>query len=184
MILADLLIAITAVSSLDILVFLLLLWGGYKGYQKGFLVELVLMFVFVIAVVTIFKGVQASYDTASQRFGDFGKSFPFFTFIILYALISLGISLLGKKLVGLMPNLFENFDAVLGMILGVMKYAIFMGILFKLFISVGIMNEGEVRSSTIFYTIIMDIFNKLLEVGTVLSPFIGDLVDKIEKLLQ
>ncbi len=174
----------TAVSTIDLVIFLLLLWGGYKGFLKGFLVELVLTVLFVVSVLAVFKLIQTGYSTGSERFGAFSKAAPFFTLLILYALISLGISLLGKIMKGMMPVVFEGFDKILGMLLGIFKYCLSFGILFKLLVAVGVFNQAEISKSTIFYPIIMSMFQKMLDIATILAPFIGEMVNELEKHLR
>lgn len=182
MILADYLL--TPVSAIDLMILFLMVWGGYKGFVKGFLAELLMLILFIVSILVVFKLIEAGYDFTATRAGKFAKAFPFFTFAILYALISLGISLLGRMIKGMLPTVFEGFDKILGATLGVVKYCLSLGILFKLLVSVGIFDRTQISKSTIFYPIIMSVFDKSIEVGAILAPFIGDMVKNIEKLLK
>jgi len=180
-------VTFTAVSTLDIVILLFLVYGGWKGFQKGFLVELVLLVLFVASVLLIFRMIEGTFTYMEQdaELGKFPKASVLFSFLLFYALASLGISILGKILAGMMPTVFEGVDKILGAILGVVKYITFCGILFMLLESSGVFNHAKIEQSTMLYGLIMDTHDAMIDIGkTLTASFMTDLVDSMERLLD
>ncbi len=179
-------VTFTAVSTLDIIILLFLAYGGWKGFQKGFLVELVLLILFVASVLLVFRMIEGGFTYMEQDagMGRFPKASVLFSFLLFYGVVSLGISILGKILTGLLPTVFEGADKILGAILGILKYITFCGILFMLLETSGIFDHQKIVNSTMLYGIIMDTHTLMIDVGkTLTASFMGDLVDSMERLL-
>lgn len=175
----------TTISTLDIIILLFLAYGGRKGFKKGFLVELVLLILFIASVLLVFRMIQGGFTyMETTEMGKTSRAFVLFWLLLFYAIVSIGISILGKILMGLLPSIFEGFDKFLGAILGVVKYVMFCGILFMLLEKSGIFDHQKIAKSTILYGIIMDIYEFMIGIGKQLtSTFMKDLVDSLERLL-
>ena len=172
------------IAVIDIILFLLMAWGAYKGYQKGFLTELLSFVIFIVMVIVVFKAIQLSFDYGSQKVGgDPGKASPYLSFMIAYCVICLVVSIIGKRMAGNKYEVFEGFDHFIGMIMGVFKYGYALAIALVMATFVGILNPADMKQ-TIFYPILSKYFDFLYGVGKTLAPFIGDLVVSIRKLLK
>lgn len=109
---------------LDLVILLPLIWGAYMGYQKGLLIELISLVVVVAAVILSFKLLTKGMAVVSGFITTMPKALPVISFLLLFVVLLLGLSLLGKALKGLLhKTLFKDFDKVLGAALGLFKFA-------------------------------------------------------------
>lgn len=166
------------ISSLDGIILFLLIVGAYKGYKKGLIVEIISLFVFILLLVLIFKGLQVGHDWA-----NLSKSVSFTSFLLCFVLIALAVSWLGKLLKNTVKKvLFEGFDNMLGAVFGIFKYAVAMAILLQLFTYIGITNANKLSNSK-FYPLL----TRSAEIASqALShiPQYQEMIEAIRKQLQ
>lgn len=176
----------TSVALIDILVFLLISWGAFKGFQKGFLTELLSIVIFLVLLLGTFKLVQLGFESLSQSTGAgrFSKATYFFTFLTFYFIISIIVGIIGKRLqekAGF--EVFEGLDNFVGLILGTFKYALALSILAEMLTAIGLLNRAEM-TNTLFYPMLTKLFDFMFEIGNTISPFVGDLVGAVTRMLS
>jgi membrane protein required for colicin V production len=109
---------------LDLIILLPLLWGAYMGYRKGLLIELISLVVVIVAVMLSFKLLTKGIAIVGSYVTSIPKALPIISFLVLFIVLLLGLSLLGKALKGLLhKTIFKDFDKVLGAALGLFKFA-------------------------------------------------------------
>lgn len=117
-------------NSLDILFVILLTWGGYSGFKKGFISELVSS---VLLVFGLIKGVTIFYSMlpiVEQYFPFLSTSTPICLGVLMF-LIGGGVIYLLSKMIKVISNItfLGIFDSLLGVLLGVAKAAFLISLL-------------------------------------------------------
>ncbi len=176
----------TSVALIDILVFLLISWGAFKGFQKGFLTELLSIVIFIALLLGTFKLIQLGFESLSQSTGAgrFSKATYFFTFLTFFFIVSLIVSIIGKRMQEKTAfEVFEGLDHFVGLVLGTFKYAFALSILAEMLTAIGILNRAEM-TNTLFYPMLTKLFDFMFEIGNTIAPFIGELVGAVTRMLS
>jgi membrane protein required for colicin V production len=176
----------TSIALIDILIFLLISWGAFKGFQKGFLTELLSIIIFLVFLMGTFKLVQLGFDYAATNWGAgrFSKATHFFTFLTFFFIIALIVSLIDKRMQEKASfQVFEGLDQFMGLVLGAFKYAFALSILSEMLTAVGIFNRAAMMN-TLFYPMLTKLFDFIFEIGNAISPFVGELVGAITRMLS
>lgn len=167
-------------SILDGLILLFWVWGAYKGYKKGLIVEIISLFIFILLLIVVFKFLQAGHDWAN----GLPNGVSFGSFLIFFALIALGVSWLGKLLKGVIhKTLFSSFDNILGGIFSIFKYALAIAILLQLFTYVGILKPSMLTHS-VFYPFLTHAAEAATDFISRFFPQFQEMIAAIKKQLQ
>ncbi len=107
---------------LDILLILPLIYGAWKGFQKGFIMEL-------FTILALFVGLYAAFNFSDRfsKYMEFGKSthsyMPAISFIVLFLLVGAMVYFGGKALEQILKIVqLSTFNKVVGAILGIIKW--------------------------------------------------------------
>jgi membrane protein required for colicin V production len=112
------------VEIFDIVVILILALGGYAGYKKGLLLEIVTFLAFIIAVLSAFKLLKEGMNWIQPYMEDFPQMLPYVTFTLIFLLVFIGIYFFGKFLKSILDyTLLGTFDSAAGAFVGVIKTA-------------------------------------------------------------
>jgi membrane protein required for colicin V production len=110
-------------SKIDIVLALLFMMGGFLGYQKGFLMELFFLSAMILGVLIGFRLMGAGVDYLHQHFNADTKFLPYLSFLIIFVLVVVLVTFLGKRIKHLVDKTFlGRVDAAAGAVLGVLKY--------------------------------------------------------------
>ncbi|WP_185859551.1 CvpA family protein [Blattabacterium cuenoti] len=111
----------------DIIIIILVLYGGYQGYQKGLISQ---FFVFMIFIIFIYKGAYVfdlvkKVNLVSKKSYFFGISSIIFSFLSIIFL-----AFLAKKIIEfiMMITWMKPVDRLCGGILGMIKYFFYISI--------------------------------------------------------
>jgi membrane protein required for colicin V production len=176
----------TSVALIDIFILLLIAWGAFKGFQKGFLTELISIILFFFLLLSSFKLVQLSFNYLSglSGVGSFSKANHFSAFMIVFFLISLLVGIIDKRMQQKKSfEVFEGLDQFVGLLLGAFKYAFALSVLSEMFTAVGILNRAQM-GNTVFYPLLTRLFDFIFEIGNAVSPFVGELVGAVTRMLS
>ncbi len=173
-------------SLLDVIVLFIIGWGGYKGFQKGFFIELLSLFTFILLLFLVFWSISATFQLSADRIGFVPpKAGAFIAFVLLYVLIALGVSWFDKTVKDKINlEIFEGFDSFVGLIFGIIKYALGLSIGLELIVSAGITSRNELMNNTVTYSYLNGLFNYMLDIGRALAPSVAELVQNIRYLLR
>lgn len=107
---------------LDILLILPLIYGAWKGFQKGFIMEL-------FTILALFVGLYAAFNFSDRfsKYMEFGKSthsyMPAISFIVLFLLVGAMVYFGGKTLEQILKIVqLSTFNKIVGAILGIIKW--------------------------------------------------------------
>lgn len=105
--------------------------GAYEGYRKGFLLGVLGLFGFVIAVILGIYFMAPANDWLAENVTEFNLGFPIMGFLVIFFLTLLLIKVAGwilKQVMNLV--LLGGLDSTVGAIFGVVKAAFFISLFF------------------------------------------------------
>ncbi len=169
---------------IDIVLGAAIVWGGYKGYKKGFLLEILSIFIFVLGVVLLFFLLAKTF-VSTEEYVDVPKSTTFGIYIVIYLVGAAVLNSLGKKLQDKIDySILDDFDNFAGMLVGALKHAIFLSIFIWLFDAVGLSLPPEITQDSLLYPRLLSFQEWLVDVGATIAPSIGETAREIQTLLR
>ncbi len=175
------------INLIDVFILLLLAWGAYKGFHKGFFTEFLSLLLFVVLTLIGFKLIHAAFDFDKVReyTSKVPKAVPFFILLAFFIGSALGLNIWGRKrLEKDTLNVFDTFDNFMGLLLGLLKYTLALSILFWLCTNVGLIRQDYQIHNTMFYPAMMKFFRNILDVSGNLMPFLHDLEEGTKQILR
>ncbi|MEP1094316.1 MAG: CvpA family protein [Cyclobacteriaceae bacterium] len=169
-------------ESFDIILLVLLGFGGVKGFQQGFIVAVFSFFAFFVGlfIALEFTIPVSLYLFGSSSFFDIGAVVVFIAlFILLSFLIKLGAKAI-KNIVDF--TFFGTLDNAFGAVAGIVKSAFVLSIVFWVFDSVGFDLVSRYSDGTVIFPYIVGIGPTVFEWLSGLLPFIEDLIDMMKDL--
>ncbi|PCJ87479.1 MAG: colicin V production protein [Flavobacteriales bacterium] len=140
---------------LDVVLAVPLIWGIYKGFSKGLIIEVASLLALALGIYggLKFSGFAADWLTAH---GEFNKRYvPLASFAITFAVIVLGVYAFAKlleKIVNIVS--LKLINKLAGAVFGVLKIAVILSVLLLLFDTVDKKLElipSETKTSSILY---------------------------------
>lgn len=172
-------------STIDIILLVPLIFGAYQGFKKGFLLEVIAILAFVLAIVGGFKLLHIGMDMLNDNFNISGKLLPYIAFVIIFLAIILGINLLGKALKKIIDlTLLGTVDNLAGLVVSVFKWAFGLSIILWLTDSFGVALPEKWTEDALLYPLILPLAPKVVDLLSGFMPFAHDLFDMIKELLQ
>jgi membrane protein required for colicin V production len=170
-------------NAIDIFIFVILGLGAFRGYNKGFMVEFLSNFAFIIAIFLTFKGLEMGFQQLLADYLGGSKAAPFISFILMFLVIGFFINWLGRTLSkSIKQTFFEGVDNLLGLVLGLFRYVVALSILFKLIQYVGLEEVLNIKQ-TYFYSNFINFFDFIVAVFSKFMPSLGDTIKSIEQML-
>ena len=113
-------------KALDILLLVLLIWGAYSGFKKGFIAEVFSLGAFVLATVGSVKLLNQLTSLFKKWYGSLGNFTPYVVFVLIFITIVILVNLIGKLFRNLVNmTILGGVDKLMGAILSVFKWAFF-----------------------------------------------------------
>ncbi|MEQ9468930.1 MAG: CvpA family protein [Ekhidna sp.] len=169
-------------GTFDIIILILLILGGVKGYQNGFIVELLSFLAFFIG---LFLALEL---TVPVSVGLFGESSYFdvaaiLVFFGLFLLLTLAIKAGAKALKNMVDmTIFGSLDNLVGAFAGAFKAAFIISIIFWVFESVGFDLIERYADDTFIFPYIVHIGPTVFGWLSEVIPFIRDLIDSMDQM--
>lgn len=112
-------------STIDITILVLLAIGAFRGFRKGFLLEVVGIAALILGLVGAMKLLDLGMEFLSQHF-DIGETLlPYVTFLLLFVLIIIGVNFIGRLVKRVLDlTLLGTMDNLAGALVGLFKWAI------------------------------------------------------------
>lgn len=118
---------------------ILLLAGAYRGFQKGLLRTVVGLLALVLGFTAALEWMEAGTTFLAETFGTNSDFLPILSFILIFIVIVVGITLIGsllKLVIDLTP--LGILDGLSGALLGLLKWALGISLLLWMLEAVGI----------------------------------------------
>jgi membrane protein required for colicin V production len=108
----------------DIVIGIILLIGAISGYRKGFLMELFFLLALVLGVFLGFRLMGMGVEYLAKEFNADTAVLPYISFAIIFVLVLVLVTLIGKMIKGSMDQTFlGKIDAAAGAVLCIIKHA-------------------------------------------------------------
>ncbi len=169
-------------STFDIVILVILGFGTFKGYTRGFIVE---FFSFLAFFIGLFVALELTVPVAEWLFrnSSFFELLSILVFIALFILLSLAIKAGARILKGMIDaTIFGALDNVVGALAGMIKWIFILSIITWVFDSVGFNIEDRYASDAVIFPYIVDIGPKIFSWLSEILPFIQDLIDSLENM--
>ncbi|MCU0448728.1 MAG: CvpA family protein [Bernardetiaceae bacterium] len=167
---------------LDIVVIFLVVWGGYKGFKKGLLTELLSMFLFLLFLFWLSWGVTNLFTYSYTTYGTVPPKAGVF---IIYLAVFLGVvavvNLIGRKIKQI--EIFEGFDNVMGALFAIFKYVFTLGLVIELLATAGLLDYNSLER-TYTYPIVEKVYDFGIGVGKTLSPTVNEIINNMKNYLR
>ena len=167
-------------NSVDFILIAILVFGAYKGYKKGFLLEIVAIVAFILAIIGGFKLLGLGVDLLRGFEDSLGNFLPIAAFILVFILILVVINIAGrvfKKIIDF--TLLGSFDNFAGALVGVFKIALMLSILNWVVVKLGINLPDMLTLHSKIYPFIVSLGSKVSDFIIAMFPSFGFMIDKV-----
>ncbi len=118
---------------LDFLIAVPLIWGLYKGWQRGLIFEIAMIIGMVLGFYLAFKCSSMFEGLVSKFVKDAGHFLPYITFFLVFAGVVLIMVLLAKFLEGILKiGSLTAINQVMGAIFGCLKFGLAVSVILAL----------------------------------------------------
>jgi membrane protein required for colicin V production len=116
-------------NSFDIALGLIIIFGAYQGYRKGFLIELLTFIGIILGILGGFKLLGIAMILLSEEFSINKKILPYIAFAIVFIGIVILVSLLGRMLKATInKSILGRVDEAAGAFFGILKMAFILSV--------------------------------------------------------
>ncbi len=172
-------------NTADFILLGILIFGAYKGYSKGFLLEVVAIVAFILAIIGGFKLLDIGVDILEGFQDTLGNFLPIAAFILVFILILVVINLVGrifKKIIDF--TLLGGFDNIAGALLGAFKIALMLSILNWVIIKLGFHLPESISQGSSIYPYVASVGPTVSDFLISVFPSFGILSDKVGSFLH
>ena len=171
-------------SILDAIILVPILFGAYKGFQKGLVMELVTIIAFLLATIASFKLLYVGVALLEPYLGKNESVLPVVSFVIIFVLVIYLVTLLGKGLKKVLDiTLLGKLDDLAGATLGALKWSFAFSVILWLLHSSNILGE-ELTEGSITFPYFVNYGPKVLDFCSALMPYAKDTVESVKDLIQ
>ncbi len=172
-------------NSVDLVILVILLFGAYRGFQTGLVLEIVSIVAFFVAILGGFKLIDLGKNMLESFEDTLGNFMPIAAFILVFVIILIVINLAGrlfKKIIDF--TILGSFDNFAGALLGMLKFTLFLSILNWVIISMGFDLPDMVSKDSAIYPYVAMIGPAIGNFLFSLFPSLNDLVEKVGDFLR
>ena len=170
---------------LDIILIVLLLFGAFRGYQKGLLLELINFISFFLALLLAFNFKDWGTEVLRGFLDQPEGLLNIIAFVAIFILVIIGLDLIGKGIKSLLDlTLLGSLDDLAGGLIGALKMALMISIFLWIFELFDIGISPSYSEGTIIFPYVYAIAPFLLDLLAVAFPFIQDMLDNGKQLLK
>lgn len=172
-------------NATDFVLLLILGVAGFRGYQRGFIVSLLSIVAFWVAIVLAFMFLDWGVQFLEDMIDGFTGLLPYLAFVLIFTVVAIGINIVGKVLKKTLDlTLLGNFDNFAGSILAILTWGFGISILIWLTNKVGMEVPDDWTSGSILYQKIEPLAPVVIEVFSEYLPFIKHLFKSIADRLS
>ncbi|MFY0650633.1 MAG: CvpA family protein [Cyclobacteriaceae bacterium] len=160
---------------IDIVVVVVFGIGAYSGFKKGFILEIISLGAFFVAIIGGIKLLDLGVGYLSSYIEGYDKILPVVVFTIIFILIIILLNWLGKLLKKVLDmTLFGSIDDIIGALLGILKWALILSIFLWVFTSFGGSFDKELTEESFFYKPVASFAPTLFGLISSVFPFIEE----------
>lgn len=131
-------------NAIDIVIIIPLLWGAYKGFTKGLIVEVASIAALLLGVYGALKFSDFVAKLLTDKFGMTSQYTPVIAFAVTFLIIVIAVFLISKLVNKLAEKVALGMvNKILGAVFGMAKFTIILSIVFVIF------NKADEKASLI-----------------------------------
>lgn len=166
-------------SSVDIIILVILVWGAFRGWKSGFIKEVFSSAGILVGLVVaiLFYSQLGKYFTPALGSGSVASFMSsLLAFIIIWVVVPIVLSVVANMLTRTVKGLRAGpLNSFLGLTVGLVKYFVLISFVFSAMAYVGIISE-EKKDASLFYPYITLLGNTVYE-GRSVAEESGELKD-------
>ena len=145
-------------STVDIVLIVFVLVGAYSGYRKGFLMELITLFGLILGILGGFKLMGHAMLLLDERFNINEKVLPYLSFAVVFVVIIIIVSLIGKMIQSSLDKTFlGSADKFAGAALGILKMTFMVSVVIWILDALQITFLDTMGEGSLFYGMIASV---------------------------
>lgn len=169
----------------DIILIIILLFGAFRGFQKGFILEIVSFFAFFLAILGGFKLLDLGISLLEPYRENLGSFLPVAAFIVVFVLILIALNVAGRIFKKIIHFTFlGSFDSLAGAVVGILKIALFLSILNWGFVKMGFEFPEKLSEESFIYAYIAVLAPKVGQLFIAIFPSFDNLFEKVGNFLK
>jgi membrane protein required for colicin V production len=163
---------------LDVIIAVPLLWGMYKGWQRGLIFEIAMIIGLILGFYVAFK-FSSMFEGIVKKFVDSPSTvLPYITFFIVFILVIVVMVLLAKFLEGILKaSKLTPINQVAGAIFGTLKFALTVSVILAIIRPVDVrmgLFTAKTKSESVLY-------QPVLKISHYLFPALEDVREEFGK---
>lgn len=169
---------------IDIILVVILIFGAFRGFQKGLLLELIQFFSFFLAIIIGFQTMYVGAGYISPYIQEEGVAL-FVAFIVIFFGVILLLNLFGrllKKLLNL--TLLGSIDDIAGALIGLLKWALTISIFIWLLSFFNVSLDPEYTDNAKVYPYVASIAPYMVEKLSFILPYFQELFENGKELID
>ncbi|UXX80193.1 CvpA family protein [Reichenbachiella carrageenanivorans] len=172
-------------NTIDIVILIFLLIGAYTGFRRGMLMEIVSLAAFFVAILAGIKLLDWGISILAEYIEGYDSLLPIIAFTIIFIGIIVMLNLLGKVVKRILDlTLLGSLDDIIGSMMGIIKWALFISIFFWIFESFGGKISDTTTEDSLLYGPIAAFAPKLFNLISDLFPTILDFFEHSKELVN
>jgi membrane protein required for colicin V production len=125
-------------NTLDLFILIPMLWGGHSGYKAGFLMTVLSLLSFFVAIVLGFKFYLVVLTILKPMLDLSNSIAPYVAFLATFFAVFFLVNRLARYLkTTLDSTVLGSFDSLIGAVVGAIKFAFFVSLFLMIFHKVG-----------------------------------------------
>ena len=150
---------------LDVIIAIPLLYGAWKGYQRGLVFEIAMILGLLLGIYIAFKFLNFFEQIVSKYISGSGNFLPYLTFILVFISVMALMIMLAKMLEAILKITALNvFNKIGGALIGVIKFALVISFMLSLLkpvdLRLGLISQ-QAKNESKFYKRVLNISNYL-----------------------
>ena len=167
---------------IDFAVLILLAFGAYRGFKKGFLVEIISLLGLFLSLLGAIVFLDLGVEHFKHYFEEYSKVLPYAVFIGIFVLLVIGFSSLAKLMKSVISVTFlGSLDRLVGAVFGVVKWLIGISLILWLSHDLGVDINLEEKSEIMKQ--IEGIAPKIMKLFLPYWPEVKRMFDEVSQLI-
>lgn len=163
---------------LDFIIAIPLVWGAYKGFQRGIIFEIAMIIGLVLGLYLAFKMSSLFEGLVGKMVDAQGSTLHYLTFFIVFTSVILIMIFLAKLLEGLLKiGSLNSVNKIAGAVFGMLKFALVVSVVFAVFRPIDAhLGLLSAKTKTESY-----LYQPIIKVTKYLFPALKDVQDEFGK---
>ncbi|PIB37254.1 hypothetical protein BFP72_18485 [Reichenbachiella sp. 5M10] len=170
---------------IDIVILVFLLVGAVTGFRKGLLMEIISIAAFFVAIFLGIKLLDWGIMVLADHIHGYDNLLPIISFTIIFVVIMIGLHLIGKTVKKLLDlTLLGSLDDIAGSLLGIVKWALFISIVFWIYHSFGGTLDSDLTKTSFLFEPISSFAPGLFSLFSGLFPYFLEFFEHSEEFIN